>query len=503
MTRRLIAVVGPTATGKSALAVAIARAFDGEIVSCDSTAVYRGIDIGTDKPPLEERGGVPHHLIDVAEPTETYTAARFGHDAGTAVREITARGRLPVLAGGTGFYYRALVRGLFPGPARDEPLRDRLDRVAARRGVESLHRWLSRVDPESALRIQPRDRKRLVRALEVYLLTGSPLTSHFDATASADRRATACCRIGLNLPREDLRPRVARRVDQQIERGVVDEVERLLAAGVPASAHAFSGLVYRQVIELLAGARDEDATRDLIVRENMRYARRQLIWFRKEADVRWLARGGGDTGDSGGGPRARRGISHDVNAITRVILIVMDSVGVGELPDAAAYGDEGSNTVGNIARAVPLRVPTLRSLGLASRRGHRGRDGVADRRIRADGGDVGGQRLGHRALGNDGRRPRTAVSDVSRAVFRLTLIREFERRIGRRTIGNVVASGTAIIDDPGRRARANRRADRLHLGRLACSRSPRTSQIVPIDELYRLVRRRLRSGRARAWASAG
>ena len=194
---------------------------------------------------------------------------------------------LPILVGGTGFYYRALVRGLFPGPARDDRLRARLDAVADRRGVESLHRWLTRVDAESARRIQPRDRKRLVRALEVYLLTGRPLTDHFGETTSpiAGMRVLA---IGVSMPRPALRERVAARVDAQFARGVVAEVRGLMAAGVPASAHAFSGLVYRQVVEMLRGVRDEAATRELIVRENMRYARRQLIWFRKEPNVRWL-----------------------------------------------------------------------------------------------------------------------------------------------------------------------------------------------------------------------
>jgi tRNA dimethylallyltransferase len=284
---RLVAVVGPTATGKTSLGIALAQAFGGEIVSCDSTAVYRGIDIGTDKPSDAERAAAVHHLIDVAAPTETYTAARFAAEAGAAVRDITSRGRLPILVGGTGFYYRALVRGLFPGPARDTPLRDRLDRVAARRGVECLHRWLSRVDPESARRIQPRDRKRLVRALEVYLLTGKPLTSHFAETASSID-GYAVFTLGLKLPRELLRSRVARRVDAQFDRGVVDEVERLIAAGVSPDAHAFSGLVYRQVMDLRRGVRGEAETRALIVQENMRYARRQLIWFRKEPNVRWL-----------------------------------------------------------------------------------------------------------------------------------------------------------------------------------------------------------------------
>ncbi len=284
---RLLAVVGPTASGKSALGVALATRFDGEVLACDSTAVYRGIDIGTDKVPVAEQRGVPHHLVDMVEPTDVYSAARYGHDAAAVAREVVGRGRLPMLVGGTGFYYRALVRGLFPGPARDVALRARLDRVAAHKGPECLHRWLSRVDPASAERIQPRDQMRLVRALEVYLLTRTPLTAHFAATTSpiADFDVLT---IGVRLPRPALLERVSRRVDQQFQSGVVDEVERLLAAGVPPAAHAFSGLVYRQVMEMRAGVRDLPATRDLIIRENMRYARRQLMWFRREADVHWI-----------------------------------------------------------------------------------------------------------------------------------------------------------------------------------------------------------------------
>ena len=284
-------MVGSTATGKSALAIALARQLGGEIISCDSTAVYRGIDIGTDKVPAADQQGVRHHLVDVADVRETYTAARYAADAARAIAAVRARGRVPILAGGTGFYYRALVRGLFPGPARDEALRARLERVADARGVERLHRWLTRVDPESGRRIQPRDRKRIVRALEVYLTTGRPLTAHFEDTRSPIA-GYEVLPIGLTLPRELLRERVTRRVDDQFARGVVDEVRRLLAAGVPRTAHAFSGLVYRQVIELLEGVRGEAETRQLIVRENMRYARRQLIWFRKEPNVRWLQ--GGD-----------------------------------------------------------------------------------------------------------------------------------------------------------------------------------------------------------------
>ncbi|MFI5076606.1 MAG: tRNA (adenosine(37)-N6)-dimethylallyltransferase MiaA [Vicinamibacteria bacterium] len=284
---RLVSILGATAAGKSALGIALARQVGGEVVACDSTAVFRGIDIGTDKVPLDEQQGVPHHLIDVAEPTEVYSAARYAQDAAPVIRAITARGRVPILVGGTGLYYRALVRGLFPGPARHEALRAALDRLAAERGTGELYRWVRRLDPGSAARIQPRDTKRLVRAIEVALVSGVPMTAHFAETASpiADYDVIA---IGVRLPAAETAARVARRVEQQFDRGVVDEVRRLLAAGVPPTAQALCGLVYRQIVEMLAGVRDEAATRELIVRENRHYARRQLIWFRKEPTLTWI-----------------------------------------------------------------------------------------------------------------------------------------------------------------------------------------------------------------------
>jgi tRNA dimethylallyltransferase len=283
----LVAIVGPTATGKSAMAIALARRYGGEVVSCDSTAVYRGFDIGTDKVPIDERAGIPHHLVDVADPMEEYSAARYAREAAAVIRDITKRGRLPIVVGGTGLYYRALTRGFFPGPARDNALRARFERIATRRGSECLHRWLQRVDPPSAIRIQPRDRKRLIRALEVYYLTGRPLTDHFTATESPlpDYRVIT---LALNIPAEQIADRVARRVDQQFERGLLEEVRALLRTGLPESAHPFTGLVYRQVLEYFHGVRDEAATRELIVRENRRYARRQLIWFRKEPNLQWI-----------------------------------------------------------------------------------------------------------------------------------------------------------------------------------------------------------------------
>jgi tRNA dimethylallyltransferase len=282
-----IAVLGPTATGKSALALAIAERYDGEIINCDSTAVYRGFDIGTDKIPQADRRGISHHLIDVVDPTEEYTAARYAREASALVTDIHARGRLPIVVGGTGFYYRALTRGLFPGPGRDDHLRRRLEAIAARRGVAFLHRMLGRVDHGSAMRIQPRDLKRLVRALEVYFLTGRPLTEHFAETVSPLPDVDVAA-IALRLPADQISARVTRRVDEQFARGLLDEIRRLLANGIPPTARPFGGLVYRQAIEHLRGERDEPATRALIAQENRRYARRQLIWFRKEPNLRWF-----------------------------------------------------------------------------------------------------------------------------------------------------------------------------------------------------------------------
>lgn len=280
-------MLGPTATGKSALALALAERYGGEIVNCDSTAVYRGFDIGTDKVPVGARRGIPHHLIDVVDPDADYTAAAYARDASAAVADIIGRGRLPIVTGGTGLYYRALTRGLFPGPGKDAALRQRLDAIAARRGAERLHRLVRRVDPASASRILPRDRKRLVRALEVYFLTGKPLTAHFAETVSP----LAWCEVvplALRLPAAATADRVRRRVDEQFSRGVVDEVLGLLARGVPRTARPFGGLVYRQILEMLDGVRDEPATRALIAQENRRYARRQLIWFRKEPNLVWF-----------------------------------------------------------------------------------------------------------------------------------------------------------------------------------------------------------------------
>src|SRR5258706_3364879 len=230
--RALIAILGPPAPGKSALALALAERYGGEIINCDSTAVFRGFDIGTDKIATLDRRGIPHHLIDIADPTEEYTAAQFARDAAAVIRDVHARGKLPILAGGTGFYFRALTRGLFPGPGRDAALRGRLESMAARRGVGFVHRMLTRVDPASGLRIQPRDLKRIVRALEVFFLTGRPLTAHFAETVSPIPDVDMIP-IALKLPAPVISERVTRRVDLQFASGLMDSIRRLLAQPVP------------------------------------------------------------------------------------------------------------------------------------------------------------------------------------------------------------------------------------------------------------------------------
>jgi tRNA dimethylallyltransferase len=287
----ILAILGPTATGKSALGINLALKHGGEIISCDSTAVYRGFDIGTDKVPVSQRRGIPHHLIDVVEPTQDYTAATYARDTVAAIEGIYARGQWPILVGGTGLYYRALARGLFPGPGADAQMRARLDAIATRRGVEFLHRMLRRIDPASAARILPRDLKRIVRALEVYFLTGKPLTDHFASTVSP-LIGYETVAVALSPPMPLIAERVEKRVDAQFEQGLLDEIRGLIARGIPETARPFGGLVYRQALEHLHGIRGEAETRALIARKNRHYARRQLIWFRKEPNLWWLQTSG-------------------------------------------------------------------------------------------------------------------------------------------------------------------------------------------------------------------
>ncbi|HWY48953.1 MAG TPA: tRNA (adenosine(37)-N6)-dimethylallyltransferase MiaA [Bryobacteraceae bacterium] len=279
-------VLGPTASGKSDLAIQIALAVDGEIVNCDSMQIYKGFDIGTAKVPEEERQGVPHHLIDVANPDQVFTAGDYARMAREVLRQIAKRGRKAVVAGGTGFYLRALLDGLFPGPARDAEIRARLERRESRR-PGSLHRILSRLDPVAAVRIHSNDKNKIIRALEVRLVEGKPMSDLFDRGREA-LEGFRPIKIGLNPPREHLHQRLDARSVRIFEQGLVDEVRGLLAAGVPRDSKPFESLGYKQALQVIEGRLTPEQALASTQLETRRYAKRQLTWFRKEHNVHWL-----------------------------------------------------------------------------------------------------------------------------------------------------------------------------------------------------------------------
>jgi len=284
----LVIVLGPTAVGKSRAAVDLALRFDGEIISGDSIQVYRGFDIGTDKTGPEERRGVPHHLIDIVGPEVQYTAADFVRDALAAAGAIASRGRLPIVAGGTGLYLKALVEGLFPGPGRDPAVRAALEAEAAEKGLETLFRRLEALDPVYARTVRGRDRVRIIRALEVQAKTGRPISEHFRETRPPieGRRVV---RLGLELDRAALRRRIDERVERMFARGLVEEVRGLLERGVPEGCPAFRALGYRHVLRLLKGEIGRAEAAALTKTETRQYAKRQMTWFRKMADVAWFS----------------------------------------------------------------------------------------------------------------------------------------------------------------------------------------------------------------------
>jgi tRNA dimethylallyltransferase len=284
---RLIAVVGPTASGKSRLALALAERHGGEIVSCDSLQVYRGLDIGSAKATAEERSRVAHHMLDLRDPDASFSAADYGRLAREAVAGVTARRRVPIVAGGTGLYLRALLGGLFEGPARDEALRARFEGMAQRFGDARLHRLLSRIDPTSAARIARRDRRRVVRALEVYWKTGRPLSAHHDEAPPALEGFEVLV-VGLAPDRESLRRRIEDRTERMFSRGLLEEVRNLLAR-YPPSLAPLQAIGYRQAVAVVVRGMGLDEARHDIVAATMRYAKRQMTWFRHQAAPRWFA----------------------------------------------------------------------------------------------------------------------------------------------------------------------------------------------------------------------
>jgi tRNA dimethylallyltransferase len=290
----VVILLGPTGSGKTALSLHLAERFKGEIVSCDSVAVYRGMDLGSAKPSPEERSRAPHHLIDVADPDQPMTAGAYSRAARAALREISSRGRLPIVTGGTGLYLRALTEGLFDGPQRDEDLRERLRRNAEQRGSQWLHRILSRLDAQSAARIHANDVPKLIRAIEVCLASRRPMSAVLDSDEARDPlTGFRLLRIGLNAPRAELYERLNRRCANMFAAGLVEETRTLLDRFGPVKA--LDSLGYRQAMAVLAGTMTLQAGIEAAQQGHRNYAKRQMTWFRREPEVKWIE-GFGDEG---------------------------------------------------------------------------------------------------------------------------------------------------------------------------------------------------------------
>lgn len=289
MRNPVLAIVGPTASGKSSLGIELALAAGGEIINCDSVQVYREIEIATAKVPPAERRGVEHHLLDFVPPEINYTAGEWARAALEKIAEIEARGRVPVIVGGTGFYLRALRQPLFSSPPTDARLRHRLRQIREGRGALHLHAVLQRLDPPTAARLHPRDWSRVQRALEVRLQTGRPLSEqHQDVCPPPHPSAARLRMIALRPPRAELYRRINERTEAHFRAGLVEEVRRLLSQGVPGNSSALGAHGYRRVVEYLSGERDLASAIEQTKLDVRHYAKRQLTWFRREAGVEWV-----------------------------------------------------------------------------------------------------------------------------------------------------------------------------------------------------------------------
>ena len=285
----VLCVVGPTATGKTKMGVALAKRFGGEVVSVDSMQLYRGMTIGTAAPTREEMEGIPHHMVAVADPAESWSAARYVHEADACVQDILRRGKLPVLVGGTGLYLDALIRGTdFAAGSQGTELRQQLQRRARQEGTETLLEELRRIDPAAAQKLHLRDEKRIIRALEVWYETGCTITEHDRQERQRPPKYDALY-IGLDfLDRQDLRDRIDRRVDTMVEQGLLEEVETLLASGLPRDATALQAIGYKQFLAVAEGtATRQEAIAEVKLRSRQ-YAKRQLTWLRRNPDIFWI-----------------------------------------------------------------------------------------------------------------------------------------------------------------------------------------------------------------------
>jgi tRNA dimethylallyltransferase len=285
----VVLILGPTGSGKTALSLALGERFNGEIVSCDSVAVYRGMDLGTAKPTVEERVRLPHHLIDIADPDRPFTAGDYSRQAREALEDISSRGKMPIVTGGTGLYLRALTEGLFAGPQRHEDLRERLRLRAQKHGSTWLHRVLQRMDRASAARIHANDTPKLIRAIEVCLAERKPLSA---VMARDPLTGFRLLRIGLNPPRQALYDRLNGRCAEMFTAGLVEETRGLLS--LFGRVKALDSLGYRQALAVLDGTLPEQSAIAAAQQGHRNYAKRQLTWFRREPDVRWIEAFGND-----------------------------------------------------------------------------------------------------------------------------------------------------------------------------------------------------------------
>ncbi|MFB0564784.1 MAG: tRNA (adenosine(37)-N6)-dimethylallyltransferase MiaA [Candidatus Aminicenantaceae bacterium] len=286
--KNLIIILGPTGVGKSLTSIKLAKKLQGEIINCDSMQVYKGFDIGTDKLLLDKRESIPHHLLDIIEPSTQFTAADFAELSLKAISHILKKKKLPIIVGGTGLYLKALLDGLFPGPGRNSKLRQKLEKRASEEGLDSMRKKLREVDHEYSQKIGKKDKMRIIRALEVFYLTQKPITEHFLKTESFVKDFNIII-IGLKLNRKELYKRIEERVDKMFKRGIINEVEALLEKGANENSPPFRALGYKYVLKFLKNEMSLEEAISLTKRDTRRYAKRQFVWFKKMKGIQWFS----------------------------------------------------------------------------------------------------------------------------------------------------------------------------------------------------------------------
>ena len=292
---QIITIAGPTASGKTALSIQLAKELGGEIVSCDSMQVYKDMDIGTAKPTWEEQEGIPHHMLSVAEPWEDFSVSRYCAMADPIVEDILRRGKSPIIVGGTGLYMDALIRGNAFAPCPSTGRREELEALAASQGIEAVIEKLQKVDPESAARLHPSDQKRIIRAMEVYLETGMTITEHNRKTQEIPPKYQPIRFALTDRQRQTLYDRIDRRVDAMVEAGLMEEIQGLLARGIPEKCTAMQAIGYKEFVAALRGACTLEEAAQQVKQSSRRYAKRQLTWFRRNPENIWLIREDGQT----------------------------------------------------------------------------------------------------------------------------------------------------------------------------------------------------------------